>query len=472
MKKSIKNHVLLPVLFACVSLLLAGRVTAQTYTDIYSFSSFDSVGSSVNSDGALPNGDIVSSSNTLYGTTSYGGSSGVGTVFAVNTDGTGFSSLYSFGGGSDGKYPRGAGLVLSGTTLYGTTSGGGNGIGNLFAINTDGSGFTDLYDFSIQSFNAYAFETNSDGSAPNYLVLSGSTLYGTAAEGGIFGKGTVFAINTDGSGFTTLHNFGPAGVVDPPYDKNTEGASPSSGVIISDNTLYGTALEGGSSGYGTVFKVNTDGTVFTVLHSFTAPKGSTGSYGTNSDGAYPARLIVSGKTLYGTTTGGGSGGYGTVFRVNTDGTGFTILYSGSALYETFSLVLSGKTLYWMSGDVFAINTDGTGFTTLPTGNTASQTVSLILSGNNLYGAAAQAGTAGNGSVFSFLIPPQLTLTPTGPNVVLTWPTNATGFTLQSTTNLSSSAVWTTNLPSPIIVNDQNAVTNPVTGTQQFFRLSR
>jgi phospholipase/lecithinase/hemolysin len=70
------------------------------------------------------------------------------------------------------------------------------------------------------------------------------------------------------------------------------------------------------------------------------------------------------------------------------------------------------------------------------------------------------------------IAPHLTLVPSSDNVVLTWPTNATGFTLQSTTNLVSSTVWTTVSPTPTVVNTNNAVTNPISGTQKFFRLSQ
>jgi hypothetical protein len=69
-------------------------------------------------------------------------------------------------------------------------------------------------------------------------------------------------------------------------------------------------------------------------------------------------------------------------------------------------------------------------------------------------------------------PPQLAIIPSGANVILTWPTNAAGFTLQSTTNLVPPAVWSTNSPAPVVVNGQNAVTNPVTGTQKFYRLSQ
>jgi len=66
--------------------------------------------------------------------------------------------------------------------------------------------------------------------------------------------------------------------------------------------------------------------------------------------------------------------------------------------------------------------------------------------------------------------PLLTIIPSGVNVVLTWPTNATGFTLQSTTNLVSPAVWSTNSSAPVVVNGQFAVTNPISGPRQFYRL--
>jgi uncharacterized repeat protein (TIGR03803 family) len=98
----------------------------------------------------------------------------------------------------------------------------------------------------------------------------------------------------------------------------------------------------------------------------------------------------------------------------------------------------------------------------------------MLSGNTLYGTAAGGGTFGNGTVFSITLPitsPQLSLALSGATVILTWPTNFTSFILQSATNLAS-AVWTSNSTAPVVVNGQNTVTNPITGTQQFFRLSQ
>jgi len=78
-------------------------------------------------------------------------------------------------------------------------------------------------------------------------------------------------------------------------------------------------------------------------------------------------------------------------------------------------------------------------------------------------------------LFSLSLPvaaPQLTIITAGANVILTWPTNPAGFTLQSATNLLSTTVWTTVSPEPVVLSGQNTVTNPISGTQQFYRLSQ
>ena len=303
MNTCINNLFLLPVLLAGLSLMLAGRVTAQTFTTLYSFTG--------GSGGSWPSPGVIVSGNTLYGTA---GETIFVSVFAVNTDGTGFTNLYTGGLGICTQCGDSlSGLILSGDTLYGTAGqgwedmGGGSSSFEVFAVNTDGTGFTNLYSFT-------------GGSTSAGLILSGSTLYGTADYLG--GTGVVFAVNTNGAGFTNLYSFT---ATDPATGTNSDGANPEAGLILSGNTLYGTAYSGGSSGNGTVFAVNTDGTGFTVLHTFT----ETSAY-TNSDGAYPfAGLISSGNTLYGTAQFGGSSGNGTVFAVNSDGTGFTTLHSFS-----------------------------------------------------------------------------------------------------------------------------------------------
>jgi uncharacterized repeat protein (TIGR03803 family) len=439
MKTFIKNLFLVPALITGFALILTGRVTAQTFTTLHSFSALDS--NNVNSDGATPEAGLVLSGNTLYGTALAGGSSSNGTVFAVNTDGTGFTNLHSFTAtsgsastNSDGATPW-AGLILSGNTLYGTARKGGSvGLGTVFAINTDSTGFTNIHSIAGHTGGQYPYAG---------VILSGNTLYGAAYGGGL-GYGTVFAVNTDGTGFTNLHSFTAVTLSAP---TNSDGAMPMAGVVLSGNTLYGTATAGGSSGLGTLFAVHTDGTGFTNLHSFTA---LLGPGVTNSDGVTPyAGLILSGNTLYGAAYNGGSSDLGTLFAVHTDGTGFTTLHSFTS---AFGSPYPGT------------NTDG-----------ANPFAGLILSGNTLYGTTEHGGSSGYGTVFSLSFAPQVTLIPSGSSLIFKWPTNVagfnyTGFTLQSTTNLGSSAFWTTVFPGPVVVNGQNTVTNPVTGTQQFYRL--
>jgi len=476
MRTHVKNRVRLLTLITGVALTQHGQATAQSFTNLYGFTGAG--------DGANPWGGLVLSHNTLYGTSYAGGSASSGIVFAINIDGSGFTNLYDFTGQADGANPYAA-LLLSGNTLFGTASSGGAfGSGTVFAINTDGTRFTTLHGFS----------GGGDGGNPwAALLLSGNTLYGTTQAGGSSTRGTVFAVSTTGTGFTTLHSF--AGTSD--------GASPYGGLILSGNVLYGTAHGGGTSGNGTVFALNTDGTGFTNLYSFTATSGSPLA---NADGAGPwAGLIVSGNTLFGVAAGGGSSGNGTVFALNTDGTGFTNLYtftatSGPNLANSdgaspvAALSLSGGTLYGTaqvggtsgSGTVFALSTNGMGFTNLhnfssipalnsPNNDGAYPDAGLILSNNTLYGTAYSGGRSGFGTVFSLSLasasPPPLTITLSAAAVILTWPTNATGFTLASATNLVSPA-WAAVSPGPVVVNGLNTVTNPITGTQQFYRLSQ
>jgi uncharacterized repeat protein (TIGR03803 family) len=458
----------LPALAAGLALLFAAPLTAQTFTNLYNFTD--------GSDGGNPRSALLLSGNTVYGTTEYGGSSGRGTVFAVNTDGSGFTVLHGFTAtagsnstNSDGANPA-AGLVLSGNTLYGTAANGGTfGYGVVFAVNTDGTDFTNLY----------SFVSSADGAYPSGgLVLSGNTLYGTAMQGGVSGYGTIFAIDTDGTGFTNLHSF--------VYD--TDGAYSSAGLVLSETTLYGTAADGGSSGYGTVFAINTDGSGFTNLHSF--PPAS-GPNSTNGDGASPvAGLIVSGNALYGTAFEGGNSGYGTIFAVNTDGSGFTALhsFSGSDGANPYAaLTLSGNTLYGTAdsfdsandGTVFKLTTGGADFTILHSfagADGGDPSGALIISGNTLYGTTLFGGSSDFGTVFSVVVPlvtaPQLALAPAGPNIILTWPTSAPGFTLQSTTSLVPPAVWMPVSPAPTIIDGQFTVTNSASAAQQFYRLSQ
>lgn len=464
MKMRIENRLYAALLMtALAGPMLAGRVTAQTFKVVHSF-----VGPYT---GVL--GRLVLSGNTLYGTAPEDGTGSYGRVFKVNADGTGFTTLYRFTGGTDEAWPQcKGGLAFSGNTLHGTSVGdnlqddpinpGTWFSGTVFAVNTDGSGFVTVHRFAPVPWDAQVpgvpgIGTNYEGALPVAApILSGNTLYGTTTMGGSFGYGTVYAVNTDGSGFTTLYNFTETD------DRAT------SALTLSGNKLYGTTGAG-------VYAVNTDGS------SFTSFQGLVGG---------SSALILSGNTLYGTTGQGGSFGSGTVFKVNTDFTGFAILHnfgSGDGGCPEGELVLLQDTLYGTAsgfcggqGTVFAVNTDGTGFRVLHTFTVSGPgpeqgpwpRAGLILSGRTLYGATWAGGWGGTTTIFSIELPVTLTIATSGANVSLSWPTNAAGFNLQSTTNLVSQAAWTAVSPAPVIVNALNTVTKPISAAQQFYRLTQ
>ncbi|MGB7769714.1 MAG: choice-of-anchor tandem repeat GloVer-containing protein [Verrucomicrobiia bacterium] len=258
-------------------------------TRLYSFGNIeDAYG--VPLDGARPSAPLMQASDgNFYGTTPYGGTNEIpaGTVFRIGTNGT-FTNLYYFTGGSDGDAPE-AGLVQGPNGyLYGTTYGGNNDpYGNIFKISTNG----------VQN-NLYTFTGGADGANPYAGLVLGSdgNFYGTTTSGGTYTNGTVFRIGTNG-GLTNLYSF--TGGID--------GATPYAGLVQgSDGNFYGTTVSGGTYTNGTVFRISTNG-VLTNLYSFS----------TGHDGRKPYGGLVQGRdgSFYGTTLQGGTNGYGTVFRL-------------------------------------------------------------------------------------------------------------------------------------------------------------
>jgi uncharacterized repeat protein (TIGR03803 family) len=346
---------------AAVLLFASTPASARSYQMLYAFAG--------GSDGASPAGRVIlDKAGNVYGTTEYGGGAqactangGCGTIFKLAPDGT-ESVLYTFTGLSDGAYPA-AGLTRdsSGNLLGTAVAGGSNGCGTIFQLAAGGA-FTVLHAFTCNGRDGtdpdgellrtsrgayvgttngpglgccgniyrlsrtgklkvlYAFTGGDDGQDPlgSLIEDAAGNLYGVALIGGQSGWGTVFELKADGSE-VPLHAF----------TDGSDGAWPDGGLLLDGSgNLYGTAAAGGElcgqvdEGCGTLFKLAPDGT-FSVLYTFSG----------GNDGAIPyGPLIADAKgNLYGTANQGGQcgnlfGGCGTVFALAPGGA-FTVLHT-------------------------------------------------------------------------------------------------------------------------------------------------
>jgi uncharacterized repeat protein (TIGR03803 family) len=342
-------------------LLAPTLAPAQAFSVLHSFTN--------SADGGQPLAGLILISNTLYGTTFQGGTNGNGLVYALNTDGSGyrilhqFSQLFSIQGSgehptnSDGASPRG-GLSCLGNTLFGTTSQGGfNENGTLFSLNLGGTNFSTVYSFVGPTQSWQGLDSPIGDQVP-----VGSTFYGTTSLG-YDSLGGVYSVDTNGN-FNPIYSF---------TDRIANGDGPTGGLALLGNALYGMTVSGGSQGNGNIITVLTNGSAFTELYSFpTYAWDSAIGVGTNFNGYNPVgQLVAVGNKLFGMTEYGGINGVGTLFSINSDGSGFTVLHA-------FSAPGTSNT-----------NIDG-----------ANPLTDLIAVGTKLYGSTPYGGANGNGVVFS------------------------------------------------------------------------
>jgi len=339
---------------------------------------------------------ITGTDGSLYGTTLSGGNSNQGSVFKITTAGV-ITTLVNFYG-ANGMQPN-AGLILANDgNYYGTTtSGGANNLGTIFKM-TPGGVLTTLVHL-----------TSTTGTAPRAPLLQASdgNFYGATSSSGSSSSGTIFKMTPAGV-LTVLVNF--TGTTSTAYGSSCQAAL----IQASDTNLYGVTSTGGSGGgNGTVFKVTTGGT-FTSLTSFT---GTTGAV----LGATPLGAVVQAAdgNLYGTTSAGGSGTFGTVFKITTAGV-FTNLFSFTGTTGSFlgsspqgALVQMADGTLWGStttggtanvGSLFKTTTTGT-FTnirnlTSSTDGTTPIGALRLHSDNKFYGVCNAGSTQSRGSVFS------------------------------------------------------------------------
>jgi uncharacterized repeat protein (TIGR03803 family) len=349
-----------------------------------------------NSLGCLPFGGLIQANNgSFYGTASGGGHYGFGTVFQMNTSGV-VTLVHAFLNASDGSYPIAALVQGRNGLLYGTASYAGSTYdGTVFGMNTNGTGTV-----------AWSLNSASSGSVPYGGLVQGrdGNFYGTTWQGGAYHfpsvaplgapYGTVFRLTANG-GLTGIHFFN--------YD---DGAYPSSTLVQgADGSFYGTTQGGGTNGgWGTVFKITPTG-ILTPLLSFA-----------NTNGAVPFAGLVQdiGGTFYGTTYAGCAHGAGTVFKLAVDGT-FTSLHSftggndGSNCYGGLLLASDGN-LYGATehggvyglGTVFRICPDGTLATLVHfDGYQGANPYCTLIQGTDgrLYGTTQNGGANGWGAIF-------------------------------------------------------------------------
>ncbi len=249
---------------------------------------------------------VFDSSGNLYGVTEAGGAFGYGSVFELipQADGTWSEKvLHSFASGMDGAYPY-LGVILDSVgNLYGTTANGGAyGQGTVFEIAHAGGTWTEnvLHSFKAQS--------TTDGYQPSGGLIfdAAGNLYGTTGSGGTFGFGTIFELARNAGGTWTeqlLYSFNNA---------NGDGVGPFAGLTFdAHGNLYGTTSGGGAGGRGTVFELQPavgGGWTETVLHSFS-------NDGTDGTTPYAGVILDAAGNLYGTTSAGGTYNHGTVYEV-------------------------------------------------------------------------------------------------------------------------------------------------------------
>jgi uncharacterized repeat protein (TIGR03803 family) len=374
----------------CIGLLLLWLAAlapahAQTLTTLYNFCPSEPYC------GSNPNGGLVQATDgNFYGTTEVFSYEGAGTVFEVTQAGV-LTSLYTFGGVTDGGVPT-AGLVqASNGSFYGTTSccGVNGNYGTVFEITAVGA-LTTLHSFD-----------GTDGSAPAAGLVQGTNgdFYGTTEGGGKYDYGTVFRVTSAGK-FTMLHGF-----------VGTDGKNPVGALVQGSNgNFYGTTNAGGA-GYGTVFEITSAGKL-TTLHSFDYSDGN---------GPYGGLVLGTDGNLYGTTEGGGANSDGTLFVITPSGTLNVLHNFCSSPNCTDGNGPQGALIQATDGNFYGTTTtggmygDGTAFEITPAGalttlysfnlsdGSLPQDGLLQATDGNLYGTTFSGGTYSGGTAFQLSV---------------------------------------------------------------------
>jgi uncharacterized repeat protein (TIGR03803 family) len=359
---------------------------------------------------------------------------------------------------ASGAVPFGSLAAGPDGVLYAATAGGGvSNFGAIIRLKSDGSGLSTLMSF---------YGTNGATPEAGLALSPDGNLFGTTYAGGVSNFGTIFKLSTNGSGFQVLHHF----------TGGSDGENPSGDPIIASNgSLYGVTYYANGTTRGTVYRIDQNGSNYSVIHTFTGtPDGQQPSgrllqasdgmlYGTTVFGGISSQLGAIYKVsldgsiysmihalqnstaegrgiqaglcqstnglLYGTVYSGGSANVGAVFSVDTDGNNYTLIrnfqsvgsdgqHPNTELVESADGFLYGSTYAGGAGggSLFKLSKDGSEYVLLHTFTTAASdlnTPNALLKGANgaLYGTTRYGGGIGAGCIFA------LTASPLPPRVV-------------------------------------------------------
>jgi uncharacterized repeat protein (TIGR03803 family) len=427
------------ILLFLVLIFAAANLPAQTFSIVHNFAP-----SEQSTNGINPSGDLILSNGTLYGIVA-GGGNGYGSIFSVNTDGTGFNLIYNFSNSPSYN------LALIGSALYATTYMGGiNNNGTLCSVTTNGS----------NPKVTYQFQGITNGAFPLTMISANNILYGTTQFGnwgnppGISGGGVLYSIDTNGNNFTILHTF----------DVNQGGFS----LFLKDNTFFGTTAAQLTNAF--IFSMDISGSNFTNLYSFT-------------NGMAAINLTYDQGKLYGIGVSNANISFnsGIIFSMNINGSNFNVLQTFTNVPYCLAVLnnsIWGCTFsggFYNGGTIFSMKTNGENYNVLfnfhQNNLGFASPSSLLVNGSSFFGTTELGGTNGEGTVFNFNSSPTLqTMIRSNGNFNMTWNAASNAiYQLQYSTNLLSTN-WVS-FGNNLTATTSNVVfSDSTTNAQRFYRL--
>lgn len=272
-------------------------------------------------EGSNPKGDILLGANgKYYGTTEFGGASGLGTLWQYDPVTGIYTVLHEFTATTGSRPVRGV-ILTSNGRLTGTCSqGGANGFGCVFDYNTSTSVYSKRADFTGTTGTA-------NGTFPRcrLVQVTSTRVFGVTQNGGVNNRGTIFEFNPTNGAITKRHDFAIG-----------TGSNPYGGVLLASNgRLYGTTLSGGANNVGTLYEFNTTTNLHAKLVDLADATGSS---------PIGELMQATGGVIYGTTTAGGANTVGVIFSFTITGSVYAVVHHFDNLggYSSFARMITGS----------------------------------------------------------------------------------------------------------------------------------